>query len=715
MSKICGEKLRQISPRILPQYDCPDAIEPFTKKNVMNFFGLENASKRKEFFDLKNRQKENIRIYSRNKLFRNKIPVRKYYLSFMLLILLDIVGQIQLNRPFSVKSNYSYVKIKVKGTGYRSVFYNNTEKFFASYYPEEIYINGKKQDIINSSYNFNRTYNYVKLVWNNDIDNPGYMFVGCTDIIEADLSNLDTSRATNMSYIFTDCISITSLNLNNIDTSNTVLMYDTFRNCTSLTSLNLSSFDTSNVENMQNLFADCISLSSFDLSNFNTAKVTVFGYMFKNCINLEYLNFKNFVCDSSIWRLELLKNVSQNIVICADNDREQMESYETRLSDSECYVLTDCSSDWKSLQKMLNTKDNTCVDSCNLNTDFNKEYNFKCYDNCQSGILINDDSNSEISECKCQLDQCLKCPPVPLLKGLCTKCNVDYYPIEKDPENIGEYINCYKDPEGYYLDINAELYKRCHYTCKTCEMKGNYLFHNCKLCKSKFPIEINFNDSNNYINCYKECNYYYFECQNNYHCMINSSFPNEYPIEIKEAIFHKKIICFEELPENYYLDNNDNIYKECYNTCITCTKSGNETINNCDECINNYIFLNESLIPSQNCFEKCNYYYFFNESVQYTCTESNICPIKYSKLVEEKKKCIDECRNDDVYKYEYNNKCLKECPEGIKIYEEQKKCLESCYEYLFEYNNICYDDCPNGTYRIFQNRNICSIEIPDNY
>ena len=65
-----------------------------------------------------------------------------------------------------------------------------------------------------------------------------------------------------------------------------------------------------------------------------------------------------------------------------------------------------------------------------------------------------------------------------LKKGLCTKCNVDYYPIEKDPENIGEYINCYKDPEGYYLDINAELYKRCHYTCKTCEMKGNYLFHN---------------------------------------------------------------------------------------------------------------------------------------------------------------------------------------------------------------------------------------------
>ena len=114
-------------------------------------------------------------------------------------------------------------------------------------------------------------------------------------------------------------------------------------------------------------------------------------------------------------------------------------------------------------------------------------------------------------------------------------------------------------------------------------------------------------------------------------------------------------------------------------------------------------------------FQTIIYYYFINENIQYTCTESNICPIKYSKLVEDKKKCIDECRNDDEYKYEYNNKCLKECPDGIKIYEEQKKCLESCNDNQFEYNNICYDDCPNGTYRIFQNRNICSIEIPDNY
>ena len=44
-----------------------------------------------------------------------------------------------------------------------------------------------------------------------------------------------------------------------------------------------------------------------------------------------------------------------------------------------------------------------------------------------------------------------------LNKNLCTECNVNYYPKENDSLNIGEYINCYREPEGYYLNI--DLYK----------------------------------------------------------------------------------------------------------------------------------------------------------------------------------------------------------------------------------------------------------------
>ena len=55
-------------------------------------------------------------------------------------------------------------------------------------------------------------------------------------------------------------------------------------------------------------------------------------------------------------------------------------------------------------------------------------------------------------------------------------------------------------------------------------------------------------------------NYYYFNCDTNQKCIINSIYLNAYPKNIKEIIFQNgNNICLEEVPENFYLDNNDNI------------------------------------------------------------------------------------------------------------------------------------------------------------
>jgi len=105
------------------------------------------------------------------------------------------------------------------------------------------------------------------------------------------------------------------------------------------------------------------------------------------------------------------------------------------------------------------------------------EYNNKCYKNCSNGFL-ND------KECKCELDQCLVCPPPALYKNLCSICNTNYYPRENDPSNFLEYFQCYKDLKGYYLDKNESLYKKCYYSCDTCEIKGNNIIHNCLSCYS---------------------------------------------------------------------------------------------------------------------------------------------------------------------------------------------------------------------------------------
>ena len=116
-----------------------------------------------------------------------------------------------------------------------------------------------------------------------------------------------------------------------------------------------------------------------------------------------------------------------------------------------------------------------------------------------------DGNNYQMNECKCELQNCLSCPNVALKKGLCSKCNIGYYPKENDPLNIGKYKKCYNNPDGYYLDNN--IYKQCYYTCKKCNISGTKEFHNCIECNDNFSIEIK---HNNYINCYENCSYYHY-------------------------------------------------------------------------------------------------------------------------------------------------------------------------------------------------------------
>ena len=151
-------------------------------------------------------------------------------------------------------------------------------------------------------------------------------------------------------------------------------------------------------------------------------------------------------------------------------------------------------------KKIINNYE--CIESCDENEQYKYEYNGNCYSQCPKGFLY-DENNIEMNICKCELDKCLLCPQTALTNNLCTKCNTDYYPKENDPLNFGEYFNCYREPEGYYLDNN--LYKKCYKTCKTCNTEGNDINHNCITCYENFSSVIQINNN---INCYEISNYY---------------------------------------------------------------------------------------------------------------------------------------------------------------------------------------------------------------
>ena len=148
-----------------------------------------------------------------------------------------------------------------------------------------------------------------------------------------------------------------------------------------------------------------------------------------------------------------------------------------------------------------------------------------------------------------------------------------------DSSNIYLYINCYQNPEGYYLDYNDSLYKECYMSCKSCEIKGDEGFHNCILCDPNYFYEF---DLNNYTNCYHECKYHF---------------------------------------------------------------------------------------------------YYNNKTKKYYCTEKEECPNELNKLIVSTNQCIEDCKIDDLYKYNFKNKCYSECPNNTEISEEiNYHCIPICYK-----------------------------------
>ena len=105
------------------------------------------------------------------------------------------------------------------------------------------------------------------------------------------------------------------------------------------------------------------------------------------------------------------------------------------------------------------------------------------------------------------------------------------------------------------------------------------------------------------------------------------------------------------------------VYNLCYETCKTCSTSGNPVNHNCLTCDEDHLFIPDKN-PKNNCITQCKYYYYFTYYGQYKCTEYPQCPEEAKFLIKDKNKCLDDCIKDNDYKYEYNGICVKECPEN---------------------------------------------------
>ena len=452
---------------------------------------------------------------------------------------------------------------------------------------------------------------------------------------------------------------------------------------------NIVTFEFSNeINSFENMFAYLSNIKSIDLSLFDASKVTNMQSMFEHCTNLESINFGEINTSSILDMSKLFNNCKKlNPINVSSFDTSSVTNMNSMFSGCDSLTSIDVSNfDTSNVEEMMDLfaydRELLSVDTSNFYTPKVKNMQgiFYCCEKLKFVDMKNFDGSS-VTNFGYIFGFLMRVEYINLRNF---KILADEVSVHESFNEINYYTKyCIKDQETKNLLIKNKN-NDCSDLCFQKNVKIDFLQATCE-CNEQYNNEF-------LVKCYDEC-------------------PGN-----NQTIKNNKYICEGPVPENYYLDDEE-MYRKCFSTCQKCYQSGNEAINNCDKCIDNYKFLNDSNAQPNNCYKQCEFYYYFNETKEYACTETNSCPSNFKNLILPKMKCIDDCRKDDYeeYIYEYNNSCLGECPDNTKLYEEEKLCLDECYPEQFEYNNKCYDDCPNGKYKLFDKRNICVDSIPDNF
>ena len=471
---------------------------------------------------------------------------------------------------------------------------------------------------------FHSCYNLVNVKFGNmptsSLENMRQTFFCCHALKSVDLSSFDFRKVISMEETFMLCSNIINIQFGNSPTSSLQNMFETFRECANLKSVDISSFDftkvtemkclffqcwnlqevnfgnspTDSLESMNQIFQDCPSLKSADLSNFRTSKVEEMFLLFCNCPSLEYVDVSSF--DTSN-----VKNMANMFTSCPKLKNIDLSNFDTSKVTKITSMFYGCSGfRYLNLSNFLTPQVKEAVTMFKDSTGlfYLNLYNFVFDSSVQwEGIF----------------DQ---------LKPYVIYCINDAY-----TKNLILPINAFSfcSDSCYLFNYTKIDYynQRC---LDSCEKSDNTKFEYKGVC--------------------------YLSCPSNtlmlgYLCIDNDIDEyNRYNIEYDDG----------NQPIGYYKDSN-NVFKQCYDTCKYCDGEGIETNNNCRECKPNSRFL-DVFDNDKNCYPECEFYYYFDTANKYHCTETDVCPNEFKKLIPVKKRCIDNCEKDDIYKYNYHDICL---------------------------------------------------------
>ena len=158
------------------------------------------------------------------------------------------------------------------------------------------------------------------------------------------------------------------------------------------------------------------------------------------------------------------------------------------------------------------------------------------------------------------------------------------------------------------------------------------------------------------------------KCDSNQICIKCNKDKSYYPIELTSKPDESQIVeCItksiqQSERQDLYFDSESESFKPCFEKCATCYGKGDGKNNNCKTCSMGYIF-HPDYDNSKNCVPKPNSLYYIKYG-QYIVTDSDICPEGYDIIIEQKRKCIEECKKDNKYIYTYDGLCYESPPEN---------------------------------------------------
>ena len=94
------------------------------------------------------------------------------------------------------------------------------------------------------------------------------MFKGCENLIDIDLTNLNTSKLENINSLYENCNNLEKINFFNTKLNKIREINNIFNGCENLVEIeNLDKINMSNIKKANNMFKNCKSIRSINLSN----------------------------------------------------------------------------------------------------------------------------------------------------------------------------------------------------------------------------------------------------------------------------------------------------------------------------------------------------------------------------------------------------------------------------------------------------------------